>query len=206
MKITSLFLKNNRIQVFIDEKYFFSCTQNFMVQEKLYIGLELSQEELDKLKRKAEQSILEYKMIEYATRSRYSAKELARKVDNYAFKKFGFVVDEKIMQDFIKKLASLHLYNSKELTRRWIENYIFKKKSKTYIRAKLLAKGFDKSEIEEELNKVKDEPFADNLQTLIEKKKIELERKKLDKFEIKRKLIEFGLRKGYEYGEIKKVI
>jgi hypothetical protein len=53
MVISSLLYKNERVQVFVDNKYSFSCTTDFVLENRLFKDKEISEEQLDILKNKA---------------------------------------------------------------------------------------------------------------------------------------------------------
>lgn len=205
MQITSLTLKNNRVQVFVDDRYAFSCTQNFVVEHRLYREMVVD-DTFEELKYKAQLSIVEYKMIEYAMRARYSLKELQQKTTNYSKKRFDFTPNEEQFDKSFKKLVSLHLYNEETIIANWIKNYISKKKSKRFISGKLYLKGFNKDMINEQLDEINEKPFQNNLEILIQKKKNSLESKDLNIHELRQKLTSFAVSKGYDYTLTKQII
>jgi regulatory protein len=206
MKITSLFLKNNRVQVFVDGEYVFSCTQNFVVQNRLYTDLEVTPESLADLMVRAQISIVEYKLAEYAARARYSRQELQRKVNRYSQKRFGFVLDQDAMNTSIEKLKSAYLFDEEAIIKSWVNNLLDRSKSKNFIQSKLIGKGFEKKAVEAALQAVKSEDFDENLKTLLEKKRVSIEGKVKDRFELKQKLIKFAQAKGFQYAAIKNVL
>lgn len=207
MKITLILRKNNRVQIFIDEEYSFSCTENFVIENRLYKDLELSSEELDILKSSAQYSIVELKMFEYATRGLYSKKELKQKTTKYCQKRFSFIPNDEFFEKVIKKLERLRIYNSKVSIKYLTQKYIAQSKGKRFIFSKLLSKGFEKEEIEEELESIKTGNIEDKLQKLLEKKlKTLLKSHKGNDFALQQKLYKFGISRGYAYGEIKDVV
>jgi regulatory protein len=206
MKITSLQLKNNRVQVFVDEKYAFSCTQNFVVKRMLYSDKEVSVEELAELMVEAQRSIVEYKLAEYATRGLYSRRELSQKVDKYSQKRFGFVFEEDDMNAALKRLEDARLYDENMVVKALINAYTSRKKSRNYILSKLLSKGFGKKLVESFLEESNPQDFTENLKTILERKLPSIEKKAKDKFELKQKLIQFASGKGFQYKDIKTVL
>ncbi len=206
MEITSLLLKHNRVQVFVDEQYSFSCTPNFVVKNLLFSGRKVDNNELATLIVNAQFGIVEYKLVEYAARGSYSKRELERKVNNYSQKKFEFVLDQQDMEKAFQKLEAALLYNSQSIIKSWINLYISRSKSKNYIRSKLIQKGFDKQEVDEILNTSSTQKFDENLKTLIEKKIETLRPKAKNEYDLKQKLIKFALGKGFGYKEVKELL
>jgi regulatory protein len=206
MQISSLVLKNNRVQVFVDEQYVFSCTQNFVVKKTLYTGLELTNEELALLIVEAQRSIIEYKLVEYATGGLYAKRELAQKANRYAQKRFGFTLDPDEMTAALKKLEELRIYDETYVIKTLINAYTNRSKSQNYIKSKLMTKGFDKKTIEEFMEYTNPNDFKVNLKNLLEKKRDIISPKVKDKFELKQKLIQFAGNKGFQYKDIKEVL
>lgn len=204
MKITSLIGKNNRVQIFIDENYSFSCTENFVIDNRLFKDKELDQNELEILKSDAQYSIVEMKMFEYASRGLYSQKELIQKTTKYCRNKFDFTPQDEFFKKVIAKLERLKVFNTKNSIRYLTQKYISQSKGKTFIFSKLISKGFDKSEIQEELNNLDIVNLEDKLEDLINKKFETLKKNQnLNKYELKQKVIKFALSRGYSYSEIK---
>ena len=207
MKITSLFAKNSRIQVFVDEEYIFSCTENFVIKNGLYKDKEVTVEVLEELKNGAQYSILEYKLMDYVSRGYYSKKELRLKVIRYCQKRFEFTPNDEFFDEIFKKLESLQLYSSLYSAKMLTQNYISRSKGKNYISSKLYSKGFDKSDIEESLSPIKEENLDRNLKGVLQRKLKTLDEKKFkNKFEIKQKLLKFGVGRGFSYGQAKKAV
>jgi regulatory protein len=207
MKITSLILKNNRVQIFIDDKYAFSATQNFVVDHRLFRDLELSETEFEEIKRKAQYSIVQYKLFEYASRLSHSPRELTQKVEKYCQKRFEFSPDEEFFKQAFKRLDELHLYDIKVVINILTQRYIARSKGKNYIYSKLLSKGFAKADFDEALKSLDSKKLDEKLERLLEKKYNALSKKEFkDKFALKQKLYQFGMSKGYGFAEIKSVV
>lgn len=207
MKITSLVLKHSRVQIFIDEQYAFSCTQNFVVDNRLYKDLELDEKEVEALRKSAQYSVVEFKLFEYAMRGRYSERELRRKVTRYCFNKFEFKPEEDFFQKAIGKAIRLHLFDPLQSVRNLTQLYLGRAKSKSYIRSQLLSKGFSKSDIESIVDAVDVVRLQNNLKIILEKKYNSLIRNdKLDSYTLKQKLIQYGASKGYPFKDVKDTV
>lgn len=208
MKITGLVLKNNRVQVFVDEEYAFSCTETFVVKNTLFRDLELTEEELANLRKGAQYSVIEFKLFEYAYRGRYSKVELKRKVSNYCLKKFDFKPEDEFLNKAIEKAMKIRLYSEEDAARNLVKLYTSRKKGSNYIYAKIISKGFAKDLIQEAIKNISPETTESNLEQILQKKLESLRSagKIENKFDLKRKLIEFGVRKGYSFKEVNGVI
>lgn len=206
MQISALKLKHGRVQVFVDEKYVFSCTQNFVVKHMLYVDKQYSVEKLAEVVVDAQRSIVEYKLAEYATGGLYSKKELAQKVNKYSQKRFEFIFNEHEMLDALNRLENSRLYDEIFIIKALINTYTARKKSKMYIKNKLLAKGFSKQSIESFLEETKPEEFRENLRSILEKKLPTLTSKTQNTFELRQKLTQFASGKGFQYKDIKDIL
>lgn len=208
MKITSLILKNGRVQVFVDDEYVFSCTQNFVVSNELHRDQELSREEFEILRGDAQYSIVEFKLFEYAARKANSPRELRDKVNRYCKKRFGFRPEETFFIKAFKKLDRIHLYSSKDAARNLTRKYIDFSKSRKFIFSKLVSKGFDKQEVLGVLDEeIKEDVVEDNLRRLLERKFNSLNKDKFkNDFELKQKLFQFGASKGFDFKVIKTIV
>jgi regulatory protein len=206
MKITLLVLKNNRVQVFIDEEYAFSCTPNFVAGNRLYKDLELNEQEFEALKKRAQYSIIEFKLFEYAMRGRNSEFELKTKVSQYCMRRFDFKPDDDFLNTAIEKAKKIRLYNSNTVINNLAQLYLSKSKSKRFIYSKLISKRFNKEEIVEAIESLNEDKLDENLKKILGRKYDSLSRTESDRYKLKQKLIQFALGRGYPYKEIKEVV
>ncbi len=206
MEITELLLKNNRVQVSVDGSYAFSCTQNFIVKNTIYVGKHVEFDEMEDLKIRAQKSILEYKVTEYASRNRYSPRELERKINIYAQKRYKTQIDHGSFLEILGKLQTSLLYDEKSIVQNWISNYLSRKKSRRYITSQLMGKGFNRQFIVEGLSQIRESTVEKNLRTLLERKKESIKLKTDNKYELRQKLIKFSLSKGFTYKETNEVL
>ncbi len=202
MQVTSLVLKNGRVQIFIDGNYAFSASSNFVIDNILFKGKQLTSEEIDDLKYRAGISILKIKLIEYITGRALSPKELYRKISLYAQRKFGLEIDQDVFKKQLDEAINSRLYDQVRVINNLVTLYISRKKGKGYINSKLNQKGFDKLLIEEALSMVSGKDFDENLKAFLEKKRDTLSNRVKDKYDLKQRLIKAGLGRGYSYSQI----
>lgn len=205
-KITALIAKNNRVQVWVDEDYSFSCSENFVIKHSLYVGKEYDQNEFFQLKEAAIQDILRLKLFEYASKIRYSKKELFRKVNLYAKKRFNLEIDQKQFEESFNKIVESGIYNEKQIINNWIYVYLDRGKGKRYIESKLIFKGFQKDEIAPQLAKINQAQLNNRLKTFLEKKRELLKKKSKDEYDLRNRLIKAAMAKGYDYKDIKELL
>lgn len=194
MTITSLISKNSRVQVFIDGKYSFSCTVNFVVNERLFVDKQIdSSEDLFLLKQRAIRSIAKHKLEEYASRAIYSKSELRVKLNRYLEKKFNVTIDTKEFDNFFKHLLNLHLFDESRIISNHINILTNRKKGRGFIKSKLSYKGFTKEEVENQLNLKDQNNYEDQLKSFISHKIKLLKPKSKSIFDLKQKVIKSAL-------------
>jgi SOS response regulatory protein OraA/RecX len=203
MKITSLINKNYRVQIFIDEKYSFSSSINFVIENQLHVDKDLNDEELDRLKSLAYQSILKQKLLEYITSGNYSKKELFRKVNNYSKRRYNLEPSQELFDKKFKEVVDSKIYNENTIIQSLINLYLAKSKGRNFIVQKLIQKGFSKQQFEEILGSFDNEDLNKKLKGFLEKKLPSLQKKAKDKYDLKSKLIKSAMDRGFDYREIK---
>jgi regulatory protein len=204
VNVTDLKEKNNRLQVFIDNEYAFSCTMSFAADHRLYIGRLIEKDEYEELFQASQKSILKLKLMEYAIRGKYSPRELTTKLQTYALKKYKSKLDPEFVPRELETLRQQHLYSENSSINNLVQHYVFKSKGRQYILSKLMSKGFNKHDIEKLLLNVQGEDFDKNLLRLLEKKKAGL--KETEPFKIKQKLIQYGIGRGYSFSDIQRIL
>ena len=203
MKITSLIHKNSRVQVFIDEKYSFSCSVNFVIENQLHIGQILNDENLEKLRRLAYESIIKQKLVEYVYSGNYSKKELFRKINNYSKRRYNLEPESEIFEKKFKELIESRIYVEKTIISNLINLYLSKSKGKNFIIQKLIQKGFAKQDFGEILGEFDNKSLNKKLKGYIEKKFESVKNRAKDKYDLKQKLTTAAMSRGFDYKEIK---
>jgi regulatory protein len=167
MKITSIKaqVKNTeRISIYVDEKYSFSLGYTQLLDQKLYVGLDIDEKRIEDLKHisafgKAYERALMYVMLRPRS---------VREVRDYARRKQWTPEDTDAI---IEKLTSKKYLDDRVFARLWVEHRaLMKKTSKRKLHMELKQKGVSDDVITETLaNSEFDE--NDALRQLIEKKR-----------------------------------
>lgn len=204
MKITSLTAQQkdkDRVNIFVDGKYRFSLTIFQVSDLGLKVDQEYTDEELTELETESIFGKLYMRALEYTMMRPHSAKE----VREYLYRKTrdtrlstGAVkkgVDPAIAQRVFEKLSEKGYIDDEKFSRYWIENRHLKKGiSFRKLTAELRSKGIDQPIIESLLI---DSGRSDNE----ELKKIIA--KKSSRYEDENKLIQYLMRQGFRYDDIK---
>ena len=148
MKITSLKaqVKNpDRVSVYVDEKYSFSLNVNQLLDQKIHVGLEVTEKQLEELKHasefgKAYERALMYVMLRPRSR---------REVQDYARRKKWTPENA---QAIIDKLIAKRYLDDRSFARSWVESRaLMKKTSRRKLMMELKQKGVSDDIIHEVL-------------------------------------------------------
>jgi len=207
--ITSIKPQKNqkRVNIYLDGKFsakggpasgwgFGLDLENF-VKLGLKVGQNLTEEEVEKIIKKAELQKTLDKILRFATLRPRSEKEIK---DWFKRKK----VHETIHEELFDRLNRLELVDDEKFAKWWVEQRLqFRPKPKSIMYQELRIKGIKKEIIGEVLENtdVNEEKFAKDL---LEKKKYKW--KGLNKLIAKRKMSEFLARKGFDWDVIRKII
>ena len=188
MRITDLRqgVKNpERVNVFVDEKFSFSLDVAQVVDLKIKIGQELTDEELEELKKASEFGKLYQRTLEWVLSRPHSERETR----DYLFKKiFERKLDKSYVEIIVDKLKKKKYLNDSLFAEWYVENGVGKKGiSKKRLKMELEKKGIASEIIEKVLDARNDE---EEILKFIAKK-----RSKYDDD----KLIQYLCRQGFEY-------
>ncbi|MBR3253316.1 RecX family transcriptional regulator [Candidatus Saccharibacteria bacterium] len=188
MRITDLRqgVKNpERVNVFVDEKFSFSLDVAQVVDLKIKIGQELTDEELEELKKASEFGKLYQRTLEWVLSRPHSERETR----DYLFKKiFERKLDKSYVEIIVDKLKKKKYLNDSLFAEWYVENRFVKKGiSKKRLKMELAKKGIASEIIEKVLDARNDE---EEILKFIAKK-----RSKYDDD----KLIQYLCRQGFEY-------
>jgi regulatory protein len=187
----------NRVNVYLDNKFGFGIDLDNFVLLGLKVDQELTDEEIEKVIKKAEFQKTYDKLLRFAMTRPRSEKEV---FDWFRRKE----VHESLHNDLLKKLKSLNLLNDLEFAKWWVDQRIqFKSKSKRVIQIELRQKGIKKEIIDEVLEEVPidEEKLA---KELIAKKMYKWE--KLEPRLKKQKMSQYLAGKGFSWGIIEKAL
>jgi regulatory protein len=194
MKITRLKaqVKNpDRVSVYVDEKYSFSLNINQMLDQKLHVGLEVTEVQLEDFKHtsefgKAYERALMYVMLRPRSR---------REVQDYARRKKWTPEDT---QAIIEKLITKRYLDDRSFARSWVESRaLAKKTSQRKLTMELKQKGVS-DDIIHEILEASSFDEGDALRQLISKKR-KLARYAADE----QKLMRYLATQGFSFDDIK---
>lgn len=199
----------DRLNIYIDGKFFCSLALSQVVDLKLKIGRVLTDEELVGLKRASEFGKLYQRALEYALLRPHSQKELRdylkkktlsrtirvknKKTGEYQTKlKEGF--DASLVEPVLARLIERGYVDDERFARLWVENRSVRKGvSRKKLRLELQAKGVAQDIIENCLSEgIRNE--QEELAKVIAKK--------AKKYPDEQKLIQYLLRQGFNYSDI----
>ncbi|NLL06295.1 MAG: regulatory protein RecX [Clostridiaceae bacterium] len=196
MVITS-FEKSNKnkdmISVFIDKQYAFSIPEEEYIRLGLYEKSEITEEDLNYIKREVLQKSAKSKAIRYLSFKFISEKELITKLHTKGF-------DEDTIKIVVDDLKAMGYINDKIYAQKFVfERSKLKPKSKKMLKIELGNKGISDDIIDEVLDN-----FEYDEVTIVER----LIRKRFGKYDlkdpkIKSKVVSFLMHRGFQYEVIK---
>ena len=199
----------NRVNIYIDDKFFCSLDISQVVDLHLKIGRELSGEDLDQLKRASDFGKFYARALEYALMRPRSSKEISdylkkktldRKVRVKNRKNGEYSTQEKKGYDasliplVFSRLEERGYINDRRFAELWVENRnVSKGTSVKKLRLELQQKGIS--------SKIIDEVLAESGRSEIEELRKIIARK-AQKYPDEQKLIQYLLRQGFNYSDI----
>lgn len=187
----------NRVSVYLDDEFGFGIDLDNFALLNLRVNQEYTQEEIEKVIKKAEFQKTYDKLLRFAMVRPRSEKEV---VDYFRRKK----IHESMHEEMLKKLRHLDLLNNLEFAKWWIDQRIqFKSKSKRIIIQELRMKGISQNDIDDAFGEtvIDEEKMA---RELIEKKMYKW--KGLESREAKQKKSQYLAGKGFGWDVIQKVV
>ena len=199
----------NRVNIYIDDKFFCSLDISQVVDLHLKIGRELSSEELDQLKRASDFGKFYARALEYALMRPRSSKEISdylkkktldrkvrvknRKTGEYSTQeKKGY--DASLVPLVFSRLEERGYIDDRRFAELWVENRnVSKGTSIKKLRLELQQKGIS--------SKIIDEVLTESGRSEIEELRKIIARK-AKKYPDEQKLIQYLLRQGFNYSDI----
>ena len=175
----------NRVNVFVDGKYVFSLDVAQVVDLKLKVGWEVSDDELAELKKASEYGKLYQRALEKALTRPHSEREICDYLNKKVYEK---KLDKKYISDIVEKLKDKKYVDDRRFAEFWVENRFVKKGvSRKRLSLELMKKGISREIVEEVLDKRNDE---EEILKIIEKKRAKYDDEKL---------ISYLVRQGFSY-------
>lgn len=186
----------NRVNVYLDDKFGFGIDLDNFVLLHLKVDQELTEKEVNDIVKKAEYQKTLDKLLRFAMVRPRSEKEIR---DYFRRKK----VHESMHSELIRKLKHLELINDEKFAIWWVEQrQNFRPKPKRILAIELRSKGIGKEIVERILGEEKVDEVK-MAKELIEKKKYKWDG--LEAFEVKQKISQYLLGKGFSWDVIEKV-
>ncbi len=187
----------NRVNVYLDGIFGFGIDLDNLVLSGIKVNKEFTEEEIEKIIKKAEFQKTYDKFLKFATLRPRSEKELW---DWLRRKK----IHESMYKDLFNRLKHLDLIDDLEFAKWWVEQrQAFRPKSKRILNSELRIKGIKKEIIEKVLGeeKIDEEKIAGQL---LEKKAYKW--RGLESYKAKQKMSQYLAGKGFSWDVIEKVV
>ena len=189
MKVTALkeqLKDQNRVSIFVDNAYSFSLTLSQVIDQKIKVGMELSESMLAELKKLSLEGKMYAQVLDWLSRRPHSTKEFQQ----YMYKKKAPPEQTEL---FLQKLLDKGYLNDEHFAQWWQDKSQFKHKSSRSIRAELSVKGI-KSSVNNSGSDI------DAIKALISKLQSR------PRYADQNKLIRYLIGKGFSYSDIKSVL
>jgi regulatory protein len=202
-----------RFNVFIDEQFAFGADEDLIVAHRLVVGKNIDPQDLNKLLYEAEVGKLMERMYGLFSVRQRSEREVRDYLRNLSFKrkvKGKEEISDSSIDLLIERLKQKGLLNDLEFARSWVEaRRKSKQKGVRALQAELYQKGIDRGIVEEVLDQesivMGQELSEEELAKQALEKKLR-SWKNLEPQELKKKAIEFLLRRGFEYSLVRSVV
>lgn len=196
MKITAIKkqVKNpNRYSIFIDSKYGFSLSDLALIDTKLAVGDELTDQDLAGYKNRADEDKLYNNCLNYIARRMRSKWE----IESYLGRKKA---SPTLVKDIVNKLSIKGLIDDQQFANRFVaDRHLLKPTSKRKLMLELRSKKISEDIINNVLKDDQDTE-TDNLKRVIASKR------RQTKYRDNTKLMQYLAGQGFNYGDIKSAL
>lgn len=196
MKITAIkqqVKRQGRYSIFVDDKYAFSLSESALLDQKIIIGLEITSEQLSAFKDASKFDKAYNLVLGYVARRPRSEWELH---DYFRRKE----IDEMAGEQILGRLKNYGYVDDAAFARSWVENRrllkpISRRKLTLELRQKHVADDIIRAVLEED-----ETTDRDTLWQMIERKR------KLSRYQDDQKLMQYLVRQGYSYDDVKSAL
>ena len=211
MKITKLVSQRrdpNRVNMYIDEKFFCGLSLDNVARFGIYVGKDLSDEDLENILFEELKSRFFQRAMNYISRSIKTEFQITRYLKNLSFKKKGeWYTDisnenlESIIELTVKKLKEYGYIDDEEFAQQFIQSRIKNKpRGKLILQSELMSKGVEANLAREKVEELVEDEY-DMLKRIYLKK---YGNEKMDLSDSKK--IDFLRRKGFNWDLINQFI
>lgn len=192
--------KKDRVNVYIDEEYSFSCSMELVYSHELKKNKIVDVDEIKDVVSDDNYIYCKETALKIIERTLKTEKEVEIKLRQKGF-------EENLIDKAISFLKKYDFVNDNKYIKCYVKEKI-KKDGKNKIKYNLMKKGIREDLIEKELNEVNidKQQYYNTLMELARKKYEILSKKEADKLKVKKKICDYLLRKGYLWEEIKPVL
>lgn len=200
MRITAIKaqIKNTeRVSVYLDGKYSFSLTQNQLLELRIHSGMELTEQELEDLKKASDYGKLLERSMNYVMIRPRSIRELR----DYLWRKKA---DPEMAEKIITKLETRGYLGDASFARSWVRaRQLTKPVSKRRLTAELMQKGVSSELIKAALGDNETEDAYDETAAL---RSIITKKRKQARYQDEQKLMQYLARQGFGYDLIRSTL
>jgi regulatory protein len=200
-KITSIQVQknnDNRVNIYIDNEYAFSCDKELVYRHKMKVGAQVDSSAIEEIVENDNYSKAKNDALKFVERSYKTEKEMS---DKLMGKGYSEAVAAKVL-DFLREYDFI---DDKKFAGMFVNDRL-KSKGKNRIKYDLLKKGVSEDVISEKLNSVDPEKERDTAYELGSKKYASLIKREADKRKISQKLYQYLTGRGYSWEVCKTVI
>ncbi|MHC1683579.1 MAG: recombination regulator RecX [Clostridiaceae bacterium] len=187
----------NRVNVFIDEEFAFSCSTELVYYHKIKTGEVLDLEEFKEILEKDNFIKAKETALKYIERYFRSEKQVEKKLTEKDF-------DNEIIKKICEFLKEYKFIDDNKLTQMYIQDNK-SRFGKVKLKNNLLNKGISEELIKKYLYEVKEEESYKIASKLAEKRYLQLAKSENSNKVILKKLGEYLLRQGFNFEEIKSI-
>lgn len=201
MKITAIKaqVKNqDRVSIFVDGAYSFSLTHSQLLDQKIFVGKEITDSELAQLKQASDYG----KLLERAMNYVMIRPRSVREVRDYLWRKQAAPDVSERIQHYLQLRGYV---NDESFTKSWIRaRQLTKPVSKKRLIAELRKKGVSQDVITQALNA--EDENADGYNETTALHEILVKKRKLARYQDEQKLIAYLARQGFSFEAIKNAL
>lgn len=188
----------NRVNIYIDEEFAFSCSTEIVYKQKLACGIKVDEENLKSIVEEDNFIRCKNDALRIVERTYKSEKEMS---DKLLLKGYDLLIINRAI-DFLKEY---NLIDDSKFAEMYIKEKLANEGTQK-IKFSLMRKGIPEEIIKNKLQNINSENIIDSAISLGRKKYEALSRTEKDKRKVLRKLSEYLVRRGYSFEEVKSVV
>lgn len=201
-------------QIFIDDEFLCSISGNDLLESRLAVGDKLNSEDLENLLYKSLKGKMSSAVLRYLGSRPHSENEIRQYIKKKLYAQYKETESYKtldvnqLIEEILEKLRNLNYINDEEFSQ-WLvkqRTSARKPKSKLAIRAELQSKGIPPDLISSSLDQINPKSEQKMAETVAKKKLKALEKRFSEYQELKLKLSQHLISKGYSWDIVQSVV